>query len=105
MRVPRDYVSQWFGYWSSVADRSFTNCQRAYGDLETRTYGVDKLLSDVIDLWSYSALAGWAALWGGDRRPPTLFILLARGDRTATAQLPVFKPSLPAVKPEVAFLR
>lgn len=110
MRVPRDYVSQWFGFWSSVADRSFTSWQRASEEIEERTYGVDELLSDVIDLWSYGAIAGWAAMWGGDRRLPTLFFSLAKDDRSATDSilkqvLPVFKPSLPAVEPTVAFLR
>lgn len=105
MRIPNRFVAPWFGYLTHLSDRSMERWHRMADEVDERTYGYDKLLSDVLQCWS-DVTTGWMAAYqgggSGGAKMPVVFFLLNPDTEADCEELSVFPPSLPHGEPAVA---
>ena len=108
MEVPRTWVSEWFGYWSAISERSLEQWRKISDDVNERRYGPSELLSDSIEFWN-AATVGWWSMWPDPQQLlPTLFINLEGGDAgpaTITRTVPIHRTRVPKGHPAWAYLR
>lgn len=106
MRVPYRYAAPWFGYWSYMSERCTTRWRRMSDEVEARTYGSDKAISDTLQFWSDATIGWCAALRGGVAADlPRVFFLLEPTAQSASKEIDFFAPGHPHGTPEVAYLR
>jgi hypothetical protein len=108
MEVPRTWVSEWFGYWSAIGDRSMNQWMKIADEVNERRYGPTQWMSDSIEFWNAAAVAWWSWLPDPTQLVPTLFINLDGGDAgpgTITRTVPIYRLRVPSGAPEWAYLR
>lgn len=103
MRIRFRDVAPWIGYWGFLSDRSMERWDRMSDELEARSYGTDKLLSDVLEFWSDASCGWFAALRTGSDLPRVLFVLKPDAE-AASKDLRLFPPSLPHGNAELTHL-
>lgn len=108
MEVPRTWVSEWFGYWSTIGERSLEQWLKISEEVGARRYGPTEWTSDTFELWNAAAVAWWSWLPDPTQLVPTLFINLEGGDAgpaTITRTVPMYRLRAPSGPPEWAYLR
>jgi hypothetical protein len=108
MEIPRTLVSEWYGYWTSVAERSLEQWRTISDEVARREYGPQQYMSDMIEFWNTTAVGWWAMVPDASQLVPTLFINLEGGDAgpaTVTRTIPAHRLGIPMGPPRWAFLR
>jgi len=103
MRTPFGDVTPWLGFWGFLSERSMSRWDRMSDELETRTYGTDKLLCDVLEFWS-DASCGWMAALRQNSDLPRVLFVLKTDTEAASKPLRLFLPSLPHGNPALTHL-
>ncbi len=104
MEIPRQYMSNWVGYWSYVADHVTQTWDLAIRDIEKRKYSPAKMMSDVAGSWMVAA-TGWSLPWQLDTRPAFLLFVLPRTAESAPAKdVPFFAARCPKGEPQVVII-
>jgi hypothetical protein len=106
MRLSNPFFAPWLGYWAFLANRSSERWDTVVDEIEERTYGTDKMLSDTLGFWTDAAYGWCAAARGMVEALPTLMFVLNPTDTASGKKcVDIFLPSLPHAEPEVAYLR
>src|SRR6266852_2792810 len=74
------YLSTLVDYRGNLARNTLTRLEAASGDIRDRTYGSEKLVSDVLGAWMDGVEQWWSAILGAVGPPvPTVFLRLTEG--------------------------
>lgn len=108
MEVPRNWVSEWAGYWSAISERTLEQWRKVSDEVNERRYGPTQWMSDSIEFWNAAAVGWWSMFPDPTQLVPTLFIDLEGGDAgpaTVTRTVPIYRLRIPSGPPEWAYLR
>jgi hypothetical protein len=104
MQIPKQYMSNWVGYWSYVADHMTQTWDLALRDIEKRKYSPTKMMSDVAGSWMVAA-TGWCLPAHVDGKPDVLlFVIPATAEAAPAKTVPVFAARCPKGDPEIVLI-
>lgn len=108
MQVPPTWVSEWFGYWSSISEKSLEQWRTINDEVSRREFGPAQLMSESIEFWNTAFVGWWSMFPDPTQLLPTLFINLDGGDAgpaTVTRTVPIYRLRVPTGSPKWAYLR
>jgi hypothetical protein len=91
------YVEQMIQYWGNLGRMFTTRIQNASRDARKGTYGLDRMLSDAVALWT-EGFEAWCAAWLG-RGGPAPAIVFLRVPRDTEFKLRVVPVPIPGDAP------